>query len=128
MKTYTCVKAFPAASTPANVSFRFSPVPSTFADWLRGGGPGSYVDFARLSCQLPIQGSLCAKLSVSGRVLKAIPRSATPVRNVAVRRSNDPSPADSAQYTHPKSQAECRTWVDAVEKGFWPPEKAILIQ
>src|SRR5262245_17866831 len=55
----------PCASTPCDIAIRPSPAVCTSTMTLRGGGPGLYVDFARLSFQTPIMGSGCAK-PVSG--------------------------------------------------------------
>src|SRR5271156_766693 len=50
----------PSALVPENVYFTPSPCASTVRVRLAGAGPGSYLDFVRLSFQDPTRGLLCA--------------------------------------------------------------------
>src|SRR5215475_7823117 len=66
--------AFPSASIPSAVFVRFAPSATMFRVKLRGGGPGLYFDFSRLSFHVPISGlssatsDTLASVQIGGRV------------------------------------------------------------
>src|SRR5271163_4471592 len=73
----------PCASTLSTVNLRPCPSAWVVIVWLLGGGPGLYVDFARLSFHVPIAGLLCANAACGNAA--ATPKSVRTNKN-AVRR------------------------------------------